>query len=597
MASIHQPLPAEQATTLCELFRHRVAATPDMPAYQEHDPDQGWLQYSWAEIGTDVALWQAALLAENLEAGDRVAVMLPSCLDWVRFDQAALGLGLVVVPLYLQDRPDNVAYVLNDSGAKLLLVESRATWSDIFATGKLQKNQLRVVVQEGFTQLPEVDQQTVVPVTLWLDLPPVPPQSRVTDASTLATIVYTSGTTGRPKGVMLSHHNIVSNLVAADEMVQFYTNDLLLSFLPLSHILERTVGYYLPIYTGSQVAYARSVADLMEDLQQIRPTLLISVPRIFERAENAVRTKLAAKPKLLRWLFELTLKLGWQQFEADQQRADNPAHSWLLGPLHKIFAKPVLAAFGGRLRAAVCGGAPLPASVSRTFSALGLPLLQGYGLTETSPIITGNRLESNLPHSVGELIPGVEVKIAAQQEILYRGPSLMMGYWNNPAATAAVIDAEGWFHTGDCGRLDGGRLFITGRLKEIIVLANGEKLPPADMQHAIEQDPLIEQCMVIGEGKPFLAALVVICQSEFERMNHLRPQPLQVDSEAFEQELITRIAATITEFPGYARIHRVAASIEPWEIDNGLLTPTLKLKRPQVETHFSKQITALYAGH
>ena len=594
---MHQPLPADQATTLCELFRHRVAATPDRPAYREHDPDQGWLQHSWAEIGADVALWQAALLAENLVAGDRVAVMLPNCLDWVRFDQAALGLGLVVVPLYIQDRADNVAYVLNDSGAKLLLVESRATWSDIFATGKLQKNQLRVVVQESFTQLPEVDQQTVVPVTLWLDLAPVLPQSRVTDASTLATIVYTSGTTGPPKGVMLSHHNIVSNLVAADQMVQFYTNDLLLSFLPLSHILERTVGYYLPIYTGCQVAYARSVADLMEDLQQIRPTLLISVPRIFERAENAVRTKLAAKPKPLRWLFEVTLNLGWQQFEADQKRADNPGRGWLLELLHKIFAKPVLAAFGGRLRAAVCGGAPLPPSVSRTFSALGLPLLQGYGLTETSPIIAGNRLESNLPHSVGELLPGVEVKIADQQEILYRGPSLMMGYWNNPAATAAAIDADGWFHTGDCGQLEAGRLFITGRLKEIIVLANGEKMPPSDVQHAIEQDPLIDQCMVIGEGKPFLAALVVICQSELDRINHLRLQPMQIDSEEFQQELITRIDAAITEFPGYARIHRVAASLEPWEIDNGLLTPTLKLKRPQVEAHFSKQITALYAGH
>ena len=597
MPSIHQPIPADQATTLGELFRHRVAATPDSPAYREHDPDQGWQSYSWAEISADVALWQAALLTENLEPGDRVAVMLRNCLDWVRFDQAALGLGLVVVPLYMQDRPDNIAYVLNDSGAKLLLLESRAEWSNIFDTGKLKKNQLRVVVQEGFTLLPEVDQQTVVPISLWLNLPPVAPQSRISDVDKLATIVYTSGTTGPPKGVMLSHNNIVSNLIRASELVPFYREDLLLSFLPLSHTLERTIGYYLPIYCGTEVAFTRGVADLLEDLQEIKPTLLVSVPRIFERAENAVRAKLATKPKLIRQLFEFTIELGWQQFEADQQRAKQPSKAWLLAPLLKLFAPPVLNAFGGRLRGAICGGAPVPVSVSKTFLALGLPLLQGYGLTETSPIVSGNLLESNLPRSVGKPLRDVEVKIADKDEILCRGPNIMMGYWNNPEATAVAIDADGWFHTGDCGRLEDARLFITGRLKEIIVLANGEKLPPADLQHAIEQDPLIDQCMVIGEGRAFLAAIVVINEPELQQINHLRMQPLGLEDDSLEQELLSRIAEAINEFPGYARIHRVAASIEPWEVDNGLLTPTLKLRRPQVEAHFSEQIKQLYAGH
>ena len=597
MPSLHQPIPTEQATTLCELFRHRVAATPDAPAYRQHDPVQGWLTHSWAETGADVARWQAALLAENLEAGDRVAIMLRNCLDWVRFDQAALGLGLVVVPLYMQDRPENSAYVLNDSGAKLLLISSRAEWSAIFNTGKLKKDQIRVVVQEPFTQPPEANHPSVTPVSLWLDPEPAQLQSRVTDATALATIVYTSGTTGRPKGVMLSHHNIASNLMGADELMQFYSDDLLLSFLPLSHTLERTVGYYLPIYTGTEVAFARSVADLMEDLQQVRPTLLVSVPRIFERAENAVRAKIGTKPKLLQQLFDYTIELGWHQFEADQQRTSPPSRAWLLAPLLRLFGKPVLAAFGGRLRGAICGGAPLPTSVSRLFSALGLPLLQGYGLTETSPIITGNRLEFNLPHSVGVLMRDVEVTIADKDEILCRGPNLMMGYWNNAEATAQAIDTDGWFHTGDCGRLEAGRLFITGRLKEIIVLANGEKLPPADMQHAIEQDPLIDQCMVIGEGRAFLAALVVVNEPELQRINHLRTQPFSLEDDSLEQELITRIAAAISEFPGYAKIHRVAASIEPWVVGNGLLTPTLKLKRPQVETHFSEQIEQLYAGH
>ncbi|RLA12038.1 MAG: long-chain fatty acid--CoA ligase, partial [Gammaproteobacteria bacterium] len=359
MLTQHNPLPAEKIATLCELFSLRATTTPTAPAYRDFTPAHGWHHYNWMEIADDVAQWQAALLAEGLSAGDRVAIMLRNCTDWVRFDQAALGLGLVVVPLYMQDRPENSAYILNDSGARLLLLESDQQWQKIVATGHLKESEegiQRVLVQNDD---PVAKSTTVISLSAWLNHAPSSLLSRVKDPNTLATIVYTSGTTGQPKGVMLSHRNIVSNLTAVDQSTQLFTDDLLLSFLPLSHMLERTAGYYLPIFTGSEVAFTRSVAELSEDLRQVRPTVLISVPRIFERAENAVHAKLATKPTILQRLFGYTVDLGWRNFEHQQRGATKPLNSWLLPLLLRLFARPVLRALGGRLRFAVCGGAPL----------------------------------------------------------------------------------------------------------------------------------------------------------------------------------------------------------------------------------------------
>lgn len=520
--------------------------------------------------------------------------MLRNCVDWVRFDQAAQALGLVVVPLYMQDRPENSAYVLNDSGAQLLLLENEQQWQLIAATNHLEGDIRRVLVQSEEGAAPS---EPLTRLSTWLEQAPSDPITTNNDPSSLATIIYTSGTTGRPKGVMLSHSNIVTNLVSVGQLVQLTPADRLLSFLPLSHALERTAGYYMAIYRGSETAFARSVADLSEDLLSIRPTVLISVPRIFERAKNAVDAKFETKPALLKRLFRFTIDLGWENYLHQQKRGTRPLMSWLLPLLFRLFGRPVLAAFGGRLRFAVCGGAPLSADVAKTFTGLGLPLLQGYGLSETSPVISGNPLEANRPESVGKIITGVEIKIGDRDEILCRGPNVMLGYWNNPDATAAVMDEEGWFHTGDCGRTEDGYLFITGRIKDIIVLANGEKIPPAEMEQAIERDPLIDQCMVIGEARPYLAALVVISPAELDHLNRQNKQALGEDDPELEQELVDRIATAIAEFPGYAKIHRVAVSTTPWDVDNGLLTPTLKVKRAAVEAQFADKIIDLYAGH
>ncbi len=315
----------------------------------------------------------------------------------------------------------------------------------------------------------------------------------------LATIIYTSGTTGKPKGVMLSHHNILYNAYASlmtfDEGLD--SRDIFLSFLPLSHTFERTAGYYMAMMAGAAVGYARSIPLLADDLKIIRPTVLASVPRIYERIYNAIHAKLEEGPPLRHKLFTLTVEVGWDRFEHQQGRG-----AWtpklLLWPLLKhLVADKVMDRLGGRMRLSVSGGAALPPKVSRLFIALGLPLVQGYGMTETSPVVCVNHVEDNRPSTVGPPLEGIQVRIGEQNALLVKGPCNMLGYWNNPEATAAMIDQDGWLNTGDTASIGtSGHVTITGRLKEIIVMSNGEKMPPADMEEAI----LARQPVRPGDG-------------------------------------------------------------------------------------------------
>jgi long-chain acyl-CoA synthetase len=421
------------------------------------------------------------------------------------------------------------------------------------------------------------------------------------DMHALATIVYTSGTTGRPKGVMLSHHNILSNAAGASTVVTITHNDILLSFLPLSHMFERTCGYYLSMMTGATTAYARSVQQLGEDLQTIRPTKLISVPRIYERVYTAIKAKLDSGPAFRRWLFEKAVAVGWARFEREQRRCGWQA-SFLLWPLLKVLvADKITARMGGRLTAAIAGGAALSPEVSKVFIGLGLPVVQGYGLTETSPIACANSERDNLPASVGKALPGVEVRLGEKDALMIRGPNVMLGYWNNPQATQAMISPEGWLNSGDTARIDAqGHVFITGRLKEIIVMSNGEKIPPVDIEAAIMQDRLFDQVMLIGEGKPYLSVIAVLNQDEwkvFASQHDAASDAAALRTPPIEKALLARIALQMKAFPGYAQVRRITACIEPWTVEDGMLTPTLKLKRNRVMERFAGELDQMYSGH
>ena len=590
----------QQAGTLHGLFVERVRRSPDKVAYRHFSSGQdAWCDITWQQMGNEVARWQAALAELNLQRGDRVAIMLRNSPYWIMFDQAAMSLGLVVVPLYTMDRPDNMAYIVNDADVKVLVFETDEQWQALCTV----RDQLGGVAR--FVSLDQVnngDEPRLKSMAEFLpataQLRPAPP----CDPDELTSLIYTSGTTGKPKGVMLSHANMLTNAYACLGFFLVDENDTFLSFLPLSHTFERTVGYYLTVMAGATVAFARSIPLLSDDLQTIHPTLLISVPRIYERIYAAVRAKLEEGPPLKRKLFNLTVETGWARFLHQQGRGPWQA-SFLLWPLlQKLVAQKVLDRLGGRLRVALSGGAALSPEVSRIFIGLGLPVLQGYGLTETSPVISGNHPENNFPDSVGQPIGDIQIRRGEQNELLVKGPNIMLGYWNNPEATRAIIDADGWLNTGDVVRIsETGHIYITGRTKEIIVMSNGEKIPPTDMEHAILHDHLFEQVMISGEARPYLVALAVlnpeVWQQFASEVGVRSDMPESLTDSRIQAQVLERIASSLRDFPGYANVHGVLLLQEPWSIDNGLLTPTLKLKRNEVAKRYAAQIEALYEGH
>jgi long-chain acyl-CoA synthetase len=397
------------------------------------------------------------------------------------------------------------------------------------------------------------------------------PEFRALPEETLATICYTSGTSGRPKGVMLSHGNIIANVESCQKTNMARSTDTFLSILPLSHMFERTGGYYLPLSIGAKVAFARSVAQLADDLAEQAPTIMFAVPRIFEMFLARIDQSLAAAPAK-RWLFDQCVARGWRV----AQRRGNWLDAAVTPALRALVAKPIFDRLGGRMRLTVVGGAALDPLIAHTFIGLGLTMLQGYGMTEASPVISVNRDDDNDPDSVGPPLPGIEIKLSEAGELLARGGNVMLGYWHNPDATREAIDTDGWLHTGDVAEIRNSKIYIRGRIKDILVMSNGEKLPPQDVEFALLHDPVFEQVMLVGEGRPFLTLLAV-------------------SKEADEQALLKRANDQLNDFPKWVRIRRIIATPDAWSVDNGLLTPTLKLKRPLVLAKFKDKVDAIYA--
>jgi long-chain acyl-CoA synthetase len=535
-------------------------ATPERILYRQF-LEGAWRDVSAREIAAYAARWQSFLRAEGMVPGERIALCLKNGIHWVAADLGALGLGLVVVPLYVDDNPESIAWCLENSGARLLVVESSRMASALRVAAASLPRVLCLAADPGSGH------ESVETV-----LPREAPEFEIAplEDGALATICYTSGTAGRPKGVMLTHGNILANVAGCERLRIARSDDLFLSLLPLSHMFERTGGYYLPLSIGAKVAYARAVAQLAEDLASERPTVMFAVPRVFEKFAARVNEALAKSPVKKR-LFELVVAAGGRAARHEAGLADRI----FLALARERVAGPVLARLGGRMRLAVLGGAPLDPSIAWMFLGLGLPVLQGYGMTEASPVISVNHPESNVPESVGMPLDNVEVRIAAGGELLARGPSVMKGYWNNPEASAKTLDREGWLHTGDLAEISDGRIFIRGRLKDVLVLSNGEKLPPQDVELAILGDGVFEQGILIGEGRPFLT-LVAVTQ------------------EADEKSLIQRANERLKAFPRHVRVRRVVATREPWTVENGLLTPTLKVKRERVQKKLGAEIERAY---
>ena len=588
---------AELAASIPGLFAERVARSPKKTAYIEYDPiATQWRSYSWSDMEKVVIAYQKALSRSSLRPGDRVCQMLPNCIEWVAFDIAAMSLGLVPVPIYPHDSVENASYVLANAGARLLVTDTLERWEALSPRTRLS-GQVEAVWLKEATQIFSRDGCQLLP----MPKPEVTPEEKferpAIDPDDLATLIYTSGTTGRPKGVMLSHGAILCNAEAASRFIPPLQSDIFLSILPLAHAFERTLGHYLPMMAGATVAYSRSPELFRHDLAIIRPSVLLAVPRLYERIYSAIMEEVA-KSRFRKALLSATAEIGWTLRKARQQLGPPPglARRLLWFVLEPLIARRVMQAFGGRLRVAVSGGASLPAGVSRFLVGMGLPLVEGYGLTEAGPVVTACTVENSIPGTAGWPLGGVQLRIAGDGELQIRTPCLMKGYWQNKTATRHAFTADGWLCTGDLARIEtDGRLCIEGRLTDTIVLSTGKKIDLNELEAAIANDPLVDQVSVVGTGRPCPVALIVLNWQRWEALADQQGlEPSRPDMIEAKTAILEQITAAQAGFAEYALIRAVHPVLNPWTVKDGLLTPTLKVKRLALASKYKNEIESLY---
>ena len=601
----------KKCKTLCEFVPLRARQIPQTVALRQYDrKEKAWKDVTYASLDKQITAWRRALEALHLERGARVAILLNNSVDAVLADQAVLANGLIPVPLHAIDTPGSSAFILIDSQSSALITNKADRWGLIEKTNVPMPDLKHVILTEE-TGINEKDEhRQILSKDIWLasgkDIQELPEGPKSED---LAAIVYTSGTTGRPKGVMLTHHNVVENVIATLIHIAPAPKPgyIFLSFLPLSHTFERTAGYYLALGMGCTITYNRSIMLLAEDLRTVKPDVLISVPRIYEKIYARINEQLGKKPAIARWLFNCAVNVGWRKFCAEN-KLPVPKSPWqfadsFTGPiLKKLVADKVLEQFGGTLKVAIAGGAALNGKVARVFGGLGLAPIQGYGMTEASPIIAGNSLTLNQPDTVGKLFSNLQMRLAPEtHEIQIRGSSIMKGYWKRPEDTARVLDSEGWLSTGDVGEInETGLLRIKGRIKEIIVTSTGEKVPPVDLELALETDPLFSQAYVVGENKPFISAVTVLNPEEWKKLAaelKVSASEASLKLTSVRTAILKRVKAAAADFPHYALPRKVLLTLKPWTIENGLLTPTLKLKRTPLAKFFKKEIDEIYEKH
>ena len=590
---------------LPELLTHHMEKRPDLPLFTFWLPtEKTWKTINVKETVEQITRWRHALVKEGLTKGDRCAMLLPNGINAILFDQSVLANALVPVPLHAVDTAGSSSYIINDSGAKLLVTGRLNRWEAIRDTEDHPALKTVVITGEPVQEHQDGDVR-VVGLDQWLtegngtELPAGP------EPQDLAVLVYTSGTTGKPKGVMLTHRAILANVTGVLQNICPEPEDVWLSFLPLSHTFERTTTYYTAMGFGNRVAFNRNIGLLADDLKVIRPTILMSVPRIYEKVYDKIQDALVKKPAFVQKLFHTAVDVGYRRFCRENGLPVQGGFLSLFDPLIAGFLDKKVGAgirgiFGGRPRIFISGGAAFNPEVSRTFLGLGINILQGYGMTETAPIMSVNKVGDNHPQTVGPALVNIEVRVGENDELQMRGPSLMNGYWNRPADTKAVFTEDGWLRTGDQADIfSDGHIRIKGRIKEIIVTSTGEKVPPADLEQALESDHLVSQAMVVGENRPYIAALVVLNAQEWKKLaTELKldaEDPLSLETRAARQAVLRRVKAAAAGFPNYAVPRQVRLFLEPWSIENGLMTPTLKLKRGPMRIRFADAIESLYA--
>ena len=571
-------------------------------AFLKQKRDKAWRDSSWSEIADAAAKLRAGLVAMGVKPGDRVAILSDNSPQWVIVDQAVLGLGAIVVPLYTTSGSEEHCHVLNDSSAKVVAANGDDMVKKILALGSsIPSVEATIAVHPDATPQAASNGTRRV-MTL---------QSASGDAAApivegkredLATFIYTSGTTGASKGVMLTHGNLLANAEDAVAVLDVNENDNILSFLPVAHCFERTAGYYTVLLGGGQIAYAEGLAQIPANLQEIKPTLLLVVPRLLEAIYARVQKTVETSPPLRQKLFGVAIETGKRATEyLHRGKSVPPLLALQMAIFRKLVFHRITSIFGGRLRYLISGGAPLPTEIYRFLAAAEVPIIEGYGLTEAAPIVSVNLLPGRARiGSVGQRLPNVEAKTANDGELLVRGPNVMKGYFKLDNETKEAIDAEGWLHTGDVAQIDSdGFIKITDRKKEIIVLSGGKNISPAYLETKLATDSYISQVCVFGDRRKHLAALIV---PNFENLENLLKEKGLAGKPPEEivksNELRSVYQARLREFnKPLSDVEAIAAFTliaTPFSQENGEMTPTMKVRRKAVQQHHRDIIDAMF---
>ena len=590
-------------TTLVTLFFEAIDRFGPTRALEWLETESTLNGHTYDETYLLVRRVSTGLAAVGLERGDRAAILSENRPEWAIADYGCLCAGVVDVPIYPTLTAHQVAYVLSDSGARLLFVSNEEQMQKGLAAAAECPQEVILVVLDPPSALPD----GVITWADFLDKGQARPEMEDSafrewagqaTPGDVATVLYTSGTTGDPKGVMLTHRNVSSNVLAASTVLVISGADTTVSFLPLSHILQRMVDF-LFFWSGCTIGYARSIPTLVPDMQVIRPTIVVSVPRIYEKIYNGVMDATGLKKKIV----------GWAASVADRAadlRLSGREPSGLLamqyGLADRLVFGKVKAAVGGRLRYFVSGGGPLAPALNRFFYSIGMTILEGYGLTETSPVTNVNTVEDFRIGTVGKPVPSTEVRIAEDGEILVRGPQIMRGYYKKPDATAEVIDSEGWFATGDIGHIDDdGFLSITDRKKDIIVTAGGKNIAPQPIENLLKTNRFVEQAVLVGDRRRYCALIIVPAFAPLEQWAaeagiSFASRAELIAGPAVVAHMESEVLGMLVNLAQYERPKRIALLDEELSIENGFLTPTLKVKRKVVYERLADVIAGLYEG-
>lgn len=575
---------------------------------------------SYEELYEQVESVALSLRALGLSHGDRIGMMSENRLEWVVADFACACSGFVDVPVFPILTPKQVEYIFNNAEVKAVIC------SNTLQLGKLLKvadaiptlEHIIVMQEDAVERNPGAREKGVIFFRrlveegrkLALATPGQLERLAVNiSPEDLLTLIYTSGTTGNPKGVMLTHGNFASNVTGTASAFEVYTTDVVLSYLPLCHAYERTAGYYTCFACGATIAFADSIETVTENLLEVKPTIMTSVPRLFERIKNRVEKSVMEGPEKNRKIFRWAFEVGKERYRALQRKGwVGPIMAAKYALANKLVFAKIRERTGGRIRMFVSGGAALSADIAEFFFAMGMNIVEGYGLTEASPIIAANPLERPKIGTVGKPITNVEVKIAEDGEILARGPNVMRGYYGEPLATSEVIDAQGWLHTGDIGVIDSdGYLRITDRKKHLFISSGGKNIAPGPIETLLSESRFVDQIMLIGDKRPFITALIVpdfdalkdVAEMQGIKVPSLKEPAAReafLDSEPVVLAIEEDIRRMQRDLSAFERVRRFELLEEPFTVENGMLTPTLKVKRKVVEEKYKEKIEAMYAG-